>query len=252
MWDDVLAISIRCRVMRVGSAAFLLLGEASDAWAAAQHGRDISPWLETRVLFGLPVYTMPNPILIKSVVAERGTEFRSLTCYSWIEDNFMTEPRAEVLGVTPYGDDPLIFLRDCDLDRPPQCCVQNEPGQPYPLLLLAGAVWVDGAMASDTHMLEPDAAAMTGMQLTLPDEVRDFADLLRSEVAGGLELRKVLKTLRKQIDPNLTHFAEGWRVISRAAPMAHIGHADPAPDGRFAIPALAPPPPPKDSPRKRR
>jgi hypothetical protein len=222
MFDDVLSIFVRARLLRLDSAAFLVLGDANDVWVAQQAPRDITPWADTRLLFGLPAHTQANPVLVRRVIAERGAEFNTLSLFAWIEDQFVYEPRAEIFGVTPFGEEPFLFLRDLDLDRPPQVCAENEPGATHPLLLLAGVLWVDANVAHGVHTVAPDEAALTGVSLTLPEQLRAFADVLRAEAATA-DLKAVLRRMRKQLNPDLAHFLDGWRVLSRAVPLGELG-----------------------------
>lgn len=256
MLDDVLTIYVNARLLRMDSAVFLLLGDADDDWVARQPGRDVGPWMQTRILFGLPAHSLAHPVLIKRVIAERGTELNALSLFSWLEDQFMVEPRAEIFGVTPFGEEPFLFLRDIDLDRPPQCCVVNEPAAAassgHPLLLLAGFIWVDGRVDHGVHTVVQDEAALSGLALTLPEHLGPIVENLRIEVAAGFGLRQVMKRLRKQLHPDLAHFVDGWRVLSCAVPLAHIGRHDAAPTDAFIVMPLLPPPPPKQlSPKKR-
>ena len=243
-FEGVLSIDLQCRMLRVGSAVILVLGDAGEAWVASQTGCDITPWISVRVLFGLAIYTASWPILLKQVVAERGLTLQSLSLFGWIEDNFMTEPRAEVKGITPFGEEPLLFIRDLDLDLPPQCCVINLHGAQPEMLLLAGVLWVD-ASAEERLVLEHDEAAVFGLELSLPAAAKPFAEMLRAECAGGRNLRSALKAFRQQMSPMLMTHADGWRVLTRAVPMVRLGVRDTAVSDSFELRQLTSPAPKK-------
>lgn len=243
-FDDVLSIEVRCRVVRSGSAAIMVVGDASDAWVSVQQARDISPWNVTRVLFGLATYTASWPILIRQLVAERGLKLQTLALFGWIEDNFITEPRAEIFGITPFGEEPVLFIRDFDLDQPPQCCVVFTKPDGQELLLLAGVLWVDTS-ADERLTLENDEAAIFGLELSLPEPTRALAELLRADVAGGKSLRTALKAARKHVAPDLMTLADGWRVLTRAVPMIRVGTQDASVADVFVVQQLQAPAPKK-------
>src|SRR6266508_3786650 len=121
-FTDLLSLDIACEMLRGKTACLLLIGDAAsevaDQWAGPAEVQRASG--QVRVLFGLPVLTLPYPILVNSLMTEHNTRLDRLSLFGWIEDNAILEPRAEVFGLTPMAEDPVLFLRDLDLDRPPE------------------------------------------------------------------------------------------------------------------------------------
>ena len=168
-------------------------------------------------MFGLPIHTAPYPVLIHSLNTERGTRLGQLSVFGWIEDHFIDEPRAEVFGLTPYGEAPVAFLRDFDLDRPPEAYVMlpDPPpgGGPERAFRRVGTIIVAGAPPPAGE----DAAALAALEAVLPASAQAFLDGLRADVARGQPLRQVLRSRRKTADPALMAQCDGWRVLTRAA-----------------------------------
>ena len=217
-FTDLLTLEVKCEVVAGQSACLLVIGEAAatlaDQLAAAaattgpgrEHGTH-------RVYFGLPVLTLPYPILVHSLMTERNTPLGQLSLFGWIEDNAILEPRAEIFGLTPLGEDPVLFVRDLDLDRPPECCIQA--GSSFKRV--AGVVIARPGAAGESVTLAGDDGALSALEVTLPPESRPFVAGLRAEVAAGRDLRQVLRACRRATDPALMALCDGWRVLGRAA-----------------------------------
>lgn len=208
-------------VHNLRGAALLVLGDHADALARSLCATDraLVPGPHT-IRFGLPFYTSPTPLLVHALMTERNTTFDSLALFGWIEDNFVTEPRAEVLGLTLSGEQPVMFLRDFDLDRPVEGYVRA--GAPARWLRLAGV-----AIASSEHHGLPqrppaDEAALIALTHTLPPDARPFAESLRLEHSRGAVLKTILRARRKMTDPALMAQADGWRVLAAAMPVLRV------------------------------
>ena len=125
-----------------------------------------------------------------------------------------------MLGLTLGGEQPVMFLRDFDLDRPVEGYVRA--GAPARWLRLAGV-----AIASAAHQNLPqrppaEEAALIALGHTLPPDARPFADSLRLEHSRGTALKTILRTRRKMADPALMAQADGWRVLAAAVPVLRV------------------------------
>lgn len=233
-FDDLLRLETPAEVVAGPSVCALVIGDAAEdgAKALAEKRGMARIGSVARVVFGLPLHTAPHPILIASLNTERGARFSQLSLFGWIEDHFIDEPRAEVFGLTPYGEAPLAFLRDFDLDRPPEAylALPNPPpgAGPERMFRRVGAVVIAAAGAA-AETLEGDQAALAALEAVLPAATGAFLDALRADVAGGLALRQALRAYRKTTDPGIMAQCDGWRVLTRAAPCV-----------REALPASAP------------
>ena len=218
-FDDLLHLDTPAEVVAGPAVCALLVGasaaDAADALAASSGMQRIGS--AARIVFGLPIHTAPYPVLIKSINTERGTRLDQLSLFGWIEDHFIDEPRAEVFGLTPYGEAPVVFLRDFDLDRPPEAYVvlPDPPpgGGPERIFRRVGTIVLTGASVP----LGEDAAALAALEAVLPASAQAFLDGLRADVARGQPLRQVLRARRKTTDLKLMAKCDGWRVLARAA-----------------------------------
>ncbi len=232
-FDDLLSLEVNCEVVASDTAALVLLEadaghaasltlagalcQAGDAPAALSLTHVPAP---ARLYFGLPILTAPFPILAHSLMTEHNTQLDQLSLFGWIEDNAILEPRAEMIGLTPLGEQPVLFLRDLDLDRPPQAwlCV----GQPARWLRVSGVALLDPTHAGSPLPLVGDEAALAALAFVLPSEASQFLAGLRAAVAGGVALRVALRQRRKTSAPAWMRLCDGWRVLSRAAPFARL------------------------------
>ena len=153
-------------------------------------------------------------------MTERNTVFDKLSLFGWVEDNAILEPRAEVLGLTPFGEQPILFLRDLDLDRPVEAWIQTQ--QPARWLRVAGVAIADSAYAGDVQTLSSDAGALAALSRTLPADAQPFLLGLANEVAQGKTLRAALRTRRKTTDDALMHLCDGWRILAHATKIIRV------------------------------
>ena len=221
-FDDLLHLDTPAEVVSGPSVCAVLIGdraaEAAEALAASSGMLRVGS--AARIVFGLPIHTAPYPVLIASMNTERGTRLDQLSLFGWIEDHFIDEPRAEIFGLTPYGEAPVVFLRDFDLDRPPEAYVvlPHPPpgGGPERIFRRVGTILLAGAVAPAGE----DAAALAALEAVLPASAQAFVEGLRADVARGQPLRQVLRARRKTAEPALMAQCDGWRVLTRAAGMS--------------------------------
>lgn len=227
-FNDLLSLEVDCAVVASDTAALLLLGDVpghtdairlADALCQAGGAPSVPSLARlpspATLYFGLPVLTAPFPILVHSLMTERNTQFDQLSLFGWIEDNAILEPRAEIIGLTPFGEQPVLFLRDLDLDRPPEAWLRA--GQPSRWLRVSGVALIDPAHAGPPLPLASDDAALAALARVLPPDAARFIAGLRADVAGGVALRVALRQRRKATAPELMRVCDGWRVLSRAA-----------------------------------
>ena len=229
-FNDLLSLEVDCGIVASDTAAVLLLGDAAGdlAGALCQAGASPPPTLvhlpaPATLYFGLPILTAPFPILVQSLMTERNTQFSQLSLFGWIEENGILEPRAEIIGLTPLGEQPVLFLRDLDLDRPPE--VWLRAGQPARWLRVSGVALLDPAHAGAPLQLSGDEAALAAFTRALPPDASQFISGLRADVAGGVPLRVALRQRRKTTAPEWMRLCDGWRVLSRAARFARMNPA---------------------------
>ena len=221
-FDDLLHLDTPAEVVAGPAVCALVIG---DRAADAARSLEASAGMQrigsaARIVFGLPIHTAPYPVLIHSMNTERGTRLDQLLLFGWIEDHFIDEPRAEVFGLTPYGEAPVVFLRDFDLDRPPEAYVvlpyPPPSGGPERIFRRVGTI----VLASGAVPAGEDAAALAALEAVLPASGQAFLEGLRADIARGLPLRQVLRSRRKTADPALMAQCDGWRVLTRAAKLS--------------------------------
>jgi len=182
--------AIELRTAASGTEAHLSLDGAAEAH---------------RLYFGLPYFTAPRPLLVAALTTEKNTQLRAPLLFTWIEDNFIHEPRAEVFGLTTDGEQPIMFLRDFDMDRPREIWLQE--GAPKRWRRLA-------SVTHDDRPLHGDVGALDALHATaLDDDERAFARALRDDVAGGRTLKAALRARRKTTDPARMARADAWRIV---------------------------------------
>ena len=227
-FSDLLSIDTPggCEMVSGATACLLIIGDGAAALAAqlAAAGNLTRASGAARVLFGRPVRTLPYPILVNSLMTERNTRLDQLSVFGWIEDNAILEPRAEIFGLTPLGDDPVLFIRDIDLDRPPECFTMPKPGPQGAWSRVAGVIIARadyaGVPAGVPVTLSPTEGALNALEVVLPASAQAFVASLRGEAAAavtGRELRQILRARRRGADPALMMVCDGWRVLARAA-----------------------------------
>lgn len=202
-FNDLLALDVAGQIIAGKTGCALVIGAAAQPTAA-------------RLRFGLPVLTLPYPILVHSLMTERNTQLSQLSLFGWIEDNAIYEPRAEVFGLTPLNEDPVLFLRDLDLDRPPEVYAQG--GTPARWLKVVGVLLA--LPGAEPQTLSGDEAALCALALILPAPAQLFLTALRDEVRAGKDLRHALRAHRRGADAALMATCDGWRVLARAAQFA--------------------------------
>jgi hypothetical protein len=161
-----------------------------------------------RLFFGLPYFTAPRPLLIGGLNTEKNTQLRAPLLFTWIEDNFIHEPRAEIFGLTTEGEQPVMYLRDFDMDRPREIWLRA--GEPQRWRRLAGVV-------HDGHTLHGDDGTLDAFAATAADDDdRAFAATLRTELAAGRTLKAALRARRKFTDAARMARADAWRIVMTA------------------------------------
>lgn len=215
-FSDLLALNVPCEILSSPTGCLLLIGDSAGALAdqwpsppALEHASGMA-----RVLFGLPVLTMPYPVLVNSLMTEHNTRLDQLSLFGWVEDNGILEPRAEVLGLTPLAEDPVLFLRDLDLDRPPEAYLQPKPGA---WLRVAGVVIACQSYRAEPALLEGAQAALSALSVVLPAEAQGLLKALRIETEAGTPLHHALRLHRRTTSPEIMAQCDGWRVLARAA-----------------------------------
>jgi hypothetical protein len=232
-FNDLLSLNVACELVAGKNACVLVIGEHAPALAdqLAAASTTVGLWREhgpQRVLFGLPVLTLPYPILVHSVMTEHNTPLDQLSLFGWIEDNAILEPRAEIFGLTPLAADPVLFIRDLDLDRPPECYIQSGPAfKGSAWLRVAGVVIARGEERAANIMATGDDGALSALELILPPSLQPFIARIRAEVVAGRELRQVLRARRRGTDPAIMAICDGWRVLARAARFVVVGAEQP-------------------------
>ncbi len=185
----------------------------------------VQPPGSLRVLFGYSILTAPFPLLVGALMTEHNTLFDKLSLFGWVEDNAILEPRAEVFGLTPFGEQPVLFLRDLDLNRPVEAWIATE--QPTRWLRVAGILIEDNTHQGAATAYLPDQAALAALALILPADAQALVSGLRQEVAAGQPLRVALRRRRRQTDAPLMQLCDGWRVLAQAARFAQVAGAEP-------------------------
>jgi hypothetical protein len=210
-FEDLLWFHIRARVLVIEPQPILIIGDNSNHLPNTLHGYDLQLSRTVQICFGLSLLTEPYPLLLSSVFTERNTQIKSLAAFSWVEENAIFEPRAELMGLTPFGKQPIVFLRDVDLDAPPQAYIPSPRGIADSLWMVGGVI-IMGNFDHRVIVLKGDSAALTGIAIAHPA----FAEELRMADLGADSLRSLLKTRRRATDPELTKFADGWLTLAKA------------------------------------
>jgi hypothetical protein len=246
-FNDLLSLEVNCQLVASSQAVLLVIGDGAEALSdklCATPGLSPinTPDNMAHVLFGFSIMTAPFPLLVGRLMTERNTLFDKLSLFGWVEDNAILEPRAEVLGLTPFGEQPILFLRDLDLDRPVEAWIQTQPAIAAPArwLRVAGVAIADSAYAGDVQTLSGDAGAVAALSRTLPADAQPFLLGLANEVAQGKTLRAALRTRRKTTDDALMHLCDGWRILAHATKIIRVNPAGDV-DMQVAEPVLLEP-----------
>jgi hypothetical protein len=239
-FNDLLSLEVKGQLVASSQAVLLVIGDGATALADKLCAKSnlSSIGNSANVLFGFSIMTAPFPLLVGRLMTERNTLFDKLSLFGWVEDNAILEPRAEVLGLTPFGEQPILFLRDLDLDRPVEAWIQTQ--QPARWLRVAGVALADSAYAGDSQTLSGDAGALAVLSRTLPADARPFLLGLANEVAQGKTLRAALRARRKTTDDALMHLCDGWRILAHATKIIRVNPAGDV-DMQMAEPVLLEP-----------
>jgi hypothetical protein len=216
-FDELLHLDVVCELATMQNAALLIVGDCAKALAKHLYdaGKLMTAHAHTRLLFGLPILTAPFPLFVGALMTERNTSFNQLSLFGWIEDNYIEQPRAEVFGLTPFGEQPVLFLRDFDMDHPVEVWRQSQ--QPMDWLRIVGVAIATSRHTREPQLLMGDDAALIAMEHALPTDAQPFVASLRMDVTRGGSLRAALRQRRKMADAGLTSVCDGWRILSKAA-----------------------------------
>lgn len=225
-FDELQHLDVSCTTVFAGDAALFIVGDRADALAGQLRATSAAVHdIDARVLFGLPIQTAPFPLFVGRVMTERNTILAQSSVFAWIEDSYIEQPRAEVFGLTPFAEQPILFLRDFDMDRPIEAWFQM--AQPSRWVQVAGVVIASSRASADLQALKGDDAALAAMQAVLPADVQPVIDALRLGVASGERLKSLLRKLRKSADASLMRVLDGWRVLAQATQVVRL---NPSPD----------------------
>jgi len=224
-FNELLHLNIDCHVASAGDGALLILGDQAEALAAQMHNAgkaQVSSYTPS-VLLGLPIYTAPFPLFVGSLMTERNTILDQLSLFGWIEDHYIDQPRAEVFGLTPFAEQPVLFLRDFDMDRPIEAWFQTP--QPARWLQVAGVAIATASHSGPPQLLKGDEASLVALQQALPLDALPFLQTIKNEVNAGQSLKVVLRQHRKTAEPSLMSVLDGWRVLPQAARFIRVNPA---------------------------
>lgn len=224
-FDQLLHLNVDCHVASAGDGALLVLGDEAGALAAQlrESGKAQVSRFAPRVLFGLPILTAPFPLFVGSLMTERNTTFDQISLFAWIEDQYIDQPRAEVFGLTPFAEQPVLFLRDFDMDRPLEVWFQTP--QPARWLQVAGVAIATAQHSGAPQLLKGDAASLAALEHALPADALPFLQVIRAEVDAGDALKSVLRKHRKAAELSLMRVFDGWRVLPQAARFIRVNPA---------------------------
>ncbi len=224
-FDQLLHLDIDCHVASAGDGALLILGDQADALAAQlrDSGKAQVSRYAPRVLLGLSILTAPFPLFVGGLMTERNTIFEQMSLFAWIEDHYIDQPRAEVFGLTPFAEQPVLFLRDFDMDRPIEAWFQAP--QPARWLQLAGVAIATASHDGQPQLLKGDEASLLALKYALPADALPFLQTIREEVSAGQPLKTVLRQRRKTAEPSLMRVFDGWRILPQAARFIRLNAA---------------------------
>ncbi len=239
-FDELLSLDVSCAVATVGDAAVLIVGDrASDLGKQLRATGAVVQDMRVRVLFGLSILTAPFPLFVGGLMTEHNTKLDRLSLFGWIEDNTIEQPRAEVFGLTPFAEQPVLFLRDFDMDRPIEAWFQTT--QPSRWVRVAGVAVASSQASGDVQLLSGDEAALVAMEAALPADAQSLVTAMRLEAARGQGLRSILRQLRKSADAKVMRVLDGWRVLALAAQVVRV-NPSPERETRVAdVMKIAPP-----------
>jgi hypothetical protein len=137
------ALRQRChgRLVPAGSQTILLLDEAAGP---------------LYLRFAILTVNLEHQILPALLLDDWGHELKSLEIYSWLRENGLRFPRAELFGFDPAGQEVQYFLRDLDLMARYPC--YSYPANDTPLAegqLIAGVCLLDPVGADPVRIERP-------------------------------------------------------------------------------------------------
>lgn len=184
-FNDLLHLDFHGILATWRNAALAVIGDRAETFAESLKADKGIPYTSTqiRVWLGLPILTAPFPLFVGAVMTERNTILNQMSVFAWLEDNYIEQPRAEVLGLTPFGEQPVLFVRDFDMDRPLEAWLQTP--QPTDWARLVGIVIASSRYSGEQQSLPPDRAALVLMAMHLPGDAQPFVEELARDVAGG-------------------------------------------------------------------
>ena len=229
-FDDLLSLEFPGDAVATAQSSVLILGqpEARQQLVKQLLSRSTGAGLTQlqpppSLYFGFAIMTAPFPLLVSSLMTERNSPLGKLSLFGWVEDNFMIEPRSEVFGLTPFGEQPVLFLRDFDLDRPVETWMRVYPDR---WLRAAGVVIADAnypaEQAGEMQELAGDQGALAALSCVLPADAHNFLVALTHEVGSGKSMRAVLRARRKTTDDALMHVCDGWRILANAVKVVRV------------------------------
>lgn len=220
--SELLRLPVQCSLLSRESAALAVIGDQSLRLAErlASDGRLAHDVTDIDVFFGLPYFTAPTPLLMRAIMTEKGATFNSLALFAWIEDNYIYEPRAEVFGKTLSGDEPIMFLRDFDWDRPVEGWFHAPETGAWSRI--AGIVIASSRANAGTQRLRGDDGALAALEQIFPPSAQPFVDDLALEFARGGKLKALLRARRKTTDPAIMTLCDGWRILMNALPAVRV------------------------------
>lgn len=242
-FDELLHLDVSCGLALAEHAALLIIGDRADALLANLRaaGKKMVQRANPRLLLGLPILTAPFPLFVGSLMTERNTALQQMMLFGWIEDNYIEQPRAEVFGLTPFFEQPVLFLRDFDMDRPVEVWFQTE--QPARWVQVAGVVIATSQHNGQPQVVKGDEATLAALEQALPADTQLFVATLRAGVMHGQSLRAALRQSRRSADASLMAVCDGWRVLTRATAVLRLNPAS-APEQEASLEdviRLAPP-----------
>lgn len=214
-FSDLLQLPIACDLLTSSAGAVVVMGDLRGK--IAMHGWEARRDVTARVFFGLPAHGSPAPVLMRSLLTERGTRFDDFSLFAWIEENYLAQPRADIVGLMPNGVQPLFFLRDLDLDRPPEAYVRE------------GEAWarVRGVVIADkSDFCQKSDLLICALRLALPND-QNLVDALAKDAPDNALLRAALRARRKTHPPEVLRVCDAWRVLAQAAPLRACDPSDP-------------------------
>ncbi len=223
-FEELLRLPLRCACVTLETSALIVIGDQADALADAlcsdRRFARLAGNAPINVHFGLAYFTARTPLLVGAVITEKNTTFDALSLFGWLEDNYIYEPRAELFGLTLFGEQPIMFMRDFDMDRPIEAWFQEDGNGRW--LRVAGVVIASGLFNDAPQKLAADDGALIALRHTFPPDAQMLVDSLQLEHARGTALKQLLRQRRKTVSADLMSLCDGWRVLAEAVPVMRL------------------------------